>query len=551
MSQTIFSSIVPSTTSGIQLASVLEDFKDAVVSGFSGTARPAQLQAGGYWIDLTDDGDGLWYFKLYDGSQDITIFTIDKNSGTATIAFADTLFEVGKSSDDTVGPILRLYKERIASGGQTLDGDILGEVRFAGLRDDAVIAVQAKIKSVSTDNVTSSNQGSYISFEVTGDGSASLSEVMRVVDGKVAIGVTSPDNTFHVVGNGSRVEKISDDAVSAKVNIRKKRIANSGKVLSADSLGSLEFLSTDDAGSEVVGAIVEAVAVENHTTTAHGTKIVVKNKKATQTSHTTQVEISDDVTVKTNLIIDGNLTVSGTTITANTTNMEVEDANISVNKGGNQATANASKAGIKVEMSDATHAQIGYDSSKSSKFVIGEVGSEVEVVSVSHTQTLSNKTLTSPTVNSPSIVTPSRSDVKQDTYANLATYAATASNGQKCFGTDDKTYYNVVDGALVEEGSNLNYQNIELTTTAVDWNLATVFWKNISADTTLTFSNVIEGKTINIVVYNTGAGTATVTLPTAKSEVGYTGAISAGKEAVFTVIRSNGKYYVTSIVDLA
>jgi hypothetical protein len=51
-----------------------------------------------------------------------------------------------------------------------------------------------------------------------------------------------------------------------------------------------------------------------------------------------------------------------------------------------------------------------------------------------------------------SVVTPSRLDVKQDTFANLQTYASSASNGQLCFATDTKVMYQVVDSALVLVG---------------------------------------------------------------------------------------------------
>lgn len=93
------------------------------------------------------------------------------------------------------------------------------------------------------------------------------------------------------------------------------------------------------------------------------------------------------------IVVTGDLTVNGTTTTLNTATLDVEDPQINVNKSGNQATANASKAGFKVEMSDATHAILGYDSSLASKFKAGESGSEIEVVTVSHTQTLTNKTI--------------------------------------------------------------------------------------------------------------------------------------------------------------
>jgi hypothetical protein len=109
MSQGIFGSIIPTTTSGNQLATILNDFKEAVVSGFSGTSRPSELDPGGYWIDTTNDPT-TWEFKLWTGVQDIIVFTLNLTTGTATIGSADSLFEVAKISADSVGHILRLLK---------------------------------------------------------------------------------------------------------------------------------------------------------------------------------------------------------------------------------------------------------------------------------------------------------------------------------------------------------------------------------------------------------------------------------------------------------
>lgn len=94
-----------------------------------------------------------------------------------------------------------------------------------------------------------------------------------------------------------------------------------------------------------------------------------------------------------NVTIPGDLTVNGTTTTLNTATLDVEDANITVNKNGNQAGANSAVSGITVEMSDATDARLGYDSSLTSKFKIGEVGSELEIADVSSIQTITNKTI--------------------------------------------------------------------------------------------------------------------------------------------------------------
>jgi hypothetical protein len=105
------------------------------------------------------------------------------------------------------------------------------------------------------------------------------------------------------------------------------------------------------------------------------------------------IDDSNNVTGVNNLTIDGDLTVNGTTTTVNTSVVEIEDANITLNNGGTQASADTQDAGLTIEMSDATDAIIGYDSSVASKFNIGEVGATHEVVSTNHIQTLTNKTI--------------------------------------------------------------------------------------------------------------------------------------------------------------
>ena len=103
------------------------------------------------------------------------------------------------------------------------------------------------------------------------------------------------------------------------------------------------------------------------------------------------VDDSNNVTGVNDLTIDGDLTVNGNTTTVNTDVLDVEDANITVNKNGNQTTAEG--AGVTVEITDGTDASIVYDSSLESKFKAGEVGSESEIVTVNDTQVLESKTI--------------------------------------------------------------------------------------------------------------------------------------------------------------
>lgn len=91
-------------------------------------------------------------------------------------------------------------------------------------------------------------------------------------------------------------------------------------------------------------------------------------------------------------VVKGDLQVDGTTTTVNSTTLEVTDPNITINDGGNQASADDT-AGLTVEMSDATDAKLIYDKDAASFWRLGEAGSEVEVADISTAQTLTNKTI--------------------------------------------------------------------------------------------------------------------------------------------------------------
>lgn len=157
--------------------------------------------------------------------------------------------------------------------------------------------------------------------------------------------------------------------------------------------------------------------------------------------------VEKNLNVGGNIVVTGNLQVDGTYTAVNSTSMEVTDPNIILNNGGNQASANSATAGFTVEMSDATDAVFGYDSTLASKFKCGETGALKEVVDVSSIQSLTNKTLSGASIESPV-----RADVKKDTLANLTTYALTASNGQLVYATDEDKMYQIVDNELTEVG---------------------------------------------------------------------------------------------------
>src|ERR1700740_853390 len=74
MSQFDFGAMDPNVVSGTVLASDLNSWRTALHSMHKGSSRPSYAIAGTMWID---DSGSPWLIKLYDGSQDITLGSID------------------------------------------------------------------------------------------------------------------------------------------------------------------------------------------------------------------------------------------------------------------------------------------------------------------------------------------------------------------------------------------------------------------------------------------------------------------------------------------
>lgn len=88
--------------------------------------------------------------------------------------------------------------------------------------------------------------------------------------------------------------------------------------------------------------------------------------------------------------VSGDKTFDGTTMFIQTTNLEVSDKNININDGGNDASSEG--AGLNVERTG-TDGSLVYEDALSSKWKCGAAGSEVEIATVSGTQTLTNKSI--------------------------------------------------------------------------------------------------------------------------------------------------------------
>lgn len=161
------------------------------------------------------------------------------------------------------------------------------------------------------------------------------------------------------------------------------------------------------------------------------------------------------------VVVAGDLTVQGTTTTLNTANLDVEDTNIKVNNGGNDASSEG--AGITVDRTG-TKGSIIYAAAAASKFKVGAQGSEVEVADISTAQNMTNKRMHLHTTAAANDSTSPRIVLPQNTFANLQAISGAnhPNEGAMYWATDLNKPY-VWDGSLLKElgsgggGGSKNY----------------------------------------------------------------------------------------------
>lgn len=99
--------------------------------------------------------------------------------------------------------------------------------------------------------------------------------------------------------------------------------------------------------------------------------------------------------------------------------------------------------------------------------------------------------------------------------------------------------------------SNATYADTQISALNIDWSLGNTFYKEISSNSTFTFSNAANGQTISAAIKNTGATEITITLPSALASGTLNTTIAAGKENLYTFLKSNSKIYATVVTDMA
>jgi hypothetical protein len=95
-------------------------------------------------------------------------------------------------------------------------------------------------------------------------------------------------------------------------------------------------------------------------------------------------------------------------------------------------------------------------------------------------------------------------------------------------------------------------QNIELTGTnpEIDIKRGDIFYMETASNQTFSIANQVDGRTVIVIVRNTGGTLRTMTFPTSVKSGLFSGEVAGNSETMFTLIFSNGKLYITAIADM-
>lgn len=106
--------------------------------------------------------------------------------------------------------------------------------------------------------------------------------------------------------------------------------------------------------------------------------------------------------------------------------------------------------------------------------------------------------------------------------------------------------YGMVDPALIDP------QDSEITALDIDWQDNDTLYKSIGANTTFTFSNDANGKTIVVVIQNTSGVDVDATFPAGiLYDPNFTNTVVAGTYSVFTFVKSNSLIFGSVVSEMA
>lgn len=238
--------------------------------------------------------------------------------GTTRKELVETNYSGGIVSSD---PILRFRGSRgvKAVPVQTSNNDLILDIRAVGMNNAGAFAsAGCSIQGYTTENVTTTANGSLLSFWTCGNGSTTESKRMTIYNtGQVLVGALStPLSNYNLslqqstsVSSGFVIDNYSSGALSGNSTVlfRSARGTNSvpTAVQSGDSLGILSARGYAATGFSTSGStIIQSLAAENWSDTAWGAHLDIGTIPLLSTTNTRRMRITSEG----NILVGSNLT---------------------------------------------------------------------------------------------------------------------------------------------------------------------------------------------------------------------------------------------------
>jgi hypothetical protein len=141
MAQFDFPLLDPEVTTGTDLAGDLNSWAAALESLHSGLVRPTYAGEGLLWLDKSG-GASNWSLKLYDGADDIQLFSIDSTLNKIMIGSVAATITGGTINNAVIGgttPAAGTFTTLRATGQGNIDGGLV--VGVGGASDDTRISI--------------------------------------------------------------------------------------------------------------------------------------------------------------------------------------------------------------------------------------------------------------------------------------------------------------------------------------------------------------------------------------------------------------------------
>ena len=274
----------------------------------------------------------------FDGTSNINLPGVNtagnqNTSGTAAVATTVTITD--NESTDEDNPIV------FVAGGDTDGGNL-------GLETDGNAHYNP-----STGKITATAFAGALTGDVTGN--ADTATALATGRNLALTGdVTATLSSFDGSGNVSAAATIASAAVHHGM-LNDDIISGQGALTSG--LASTDELMISDAGTvkRMDVSVLQSFLQSNLTfTTNTDADVSIANLKTKLaggfgSNAVTIGDSNDVVTIGNDLIVTGDLTVSGDTVTVNTATLDVEDKNITVNKGSGDTSSTADGAGLTIQ----------------------------------------------------------------------------------------------------------------------------------------------------------------------------------------------------------